>query len=66
MRTKVDNNWSGSEDLINITINIVKNVHWIIQNTIQIVLVGACVSRIPIKDLSNAVYTCSTVVVGPE
>lgn len=41
-------------------------LHWVIQNTIEIVLIWAGICRIPIQDLSNTVYTCSIIIAGPE
>ena len=46
--------------------NIGQYLHWIVEHSIQVILVRACVSWISIKDLTDTVDTCSVIVVWPE
>lgn len=45
---------------------LVTCLHWVIQNTVEIVLIRTCICWIPVKDFSDTVDTCSIIVVGPE
>jgi hypothetical protein len=41
-------------------------IHWVVQDTVHIVLIVASVRWVAIKDFTDTINACSVIIAGPE